>query len=227
MKSFLFIGSAKSALKHALAQTGRYLTTATPRQHPDLLLLEPEQSISIAQVRNMIRFLSKKPFQAQTKVVLIHQSQQLTLPAQNALLKTLEEPPDNSYIILTAPNQDQLIPTIQSRCQIINLKPEPDKLPAAQQAELLIFNHQLIQASLGQRLVLIQPYSANRSSAQKFILEQILFWQKALHQPKLAAKLKVQDKQISRILQALLKADNLLKHNINTKLLLDNLIMTW
>lgn len=223
----MIIGPTVDVLEQALNQAGNFLDTAKPDKHPDLLLLQPEDSISIAQIRQLIRFLTKKPFRAKAKVGLIHQAQTLTLPAQNALLKTLEEPPDNSYLILTTPNQSQLIATITSRCQTVIVKPATDKLSSEQSKKLLDFNRTLLQANHGQRLSLIQKYGLSRSAAQNFISEQLCFWRELLHRPRLAAELNRQNQHIKQILRGLLRADDLIKQNVNVKLLLDNLIITW
>ena len=94
---------------------------ADSAHHPDILILEPNPSITISQVRSLKAWLSRKPYQAQSKLALILKAESLTLPAQHALLKSLEEPPPDTIIILSTHQPDSLIPTIHSRCQLINL----------------------------------------------------------------------------------------------------------
>lgn len=91
--------------------------------HPDLMILNKEEkgSIGIEKIRDLINWLSLKPFQSKTKVVFIQEAQNLTPESQNALLKTLEEPPGNCQIILTAPHKSWLIPTVVSRCALVHL----------------------------------------------------------------------------------------------------------
>lgn len=92
------------------------------RQHPDVLWLEPEglsSSIKIEEVRLVKKRISLKPYVAKKKVVVIQDSQQLSLEAANALLKILEEPPADSILILIAESTTQLLPTVVSRCQLI------------------------------------------------------------------------------------------------------------
>ncbi|MDP1743739.1 MAG: hypothetical protein Q8L51_03030 [Candidatus Amesbacteria bacterium] len=85
---------------------------------PDILVITPEKSIGIDEVRLIQHFLAKKPIQSEKNIVYIKDAHLLTIPAQNALLKILEEPPGNSEIYLVTDQPDQLLPTILSRCQI-------------------------------------------------------------------------------------------------------------
>ncbi len=85
--------------------------------HPDLKIVLPEKGmIKIEQVREVIDFLSLKPFEASKKVLIIDDADCMNLPASNALLKTLEEPPDECLIILISSVPDMIIDTIRSRC---------------------------------------------------------------------------------------------------------------
>ena len=100
--------------------------------HPDVVILEPEQSrIKIAAVRDLANTLSVKPYEALKRVVVIDRAQTLNPQAGNALLKLLEEPPAETILILTAVNRYSLLPTIVSRCQQVSFKPIPDRTLAA------------------------------------------------------------------------------------------------
>jgi len=95
----------------------------------DVTVLEPEedkQTISIDQIRNLQHQLSLRPYAAKFKTGIILEAQRMTVEAQNALLKTLEEPPAHSILILTAPSAKSLLPTIVSRCQVVRLRAEID-----------------------------------------------------------------------------------------------------
>lgn len=85
--------------------------------HPDLLNLEVGSSISVDQIREIGHLLQNAPQQGGARVVVIPQAEKLTESAANALLKTLEEPGQNSYLILQTAFAGQLMPTILSRCQ--------------------------------------------------------------------------------------------------------------
>ena len=92
--------------------------------HPDILQVKPTGlHIKIAQIRGLIETLALKPYEAQLRVVIIAEAQSLNPSAGNALLKTLEEPPDRTLLILTAPRKSDVMPTIVSRCQMVRFNP--------------------------------------------------------------------------------------------------------
>lgn len=87
--------------------------------HLDFHLLQSEdnKAIGIESVRALIDVLNERPYLGDSKVVVIKETQLLTPAAANALLKTLEEPQGNSYLILLAGTHQQLMPTLYSRVQ--------------------------------------------------------------------------------------------------------------
>jgi DNA polymerase-3 subunit delta' len=101
-------------------------------RHPDLHWLHPEEdkeTISVEQVRGIIESLGLTAHRGATKVVIIEPAEAMTAAAANALLKTLEEPTANSYLLLVTHRPGRLPATIRSRCQQINLRPpSPDEL---------------------------------------------------------------------------------------------------
>ena len=86
--------------------------------NPDIFSLE---DYSIESVRSIKKFLSQKPYQHSSKIIIIQNAQQLQPEAQNALLKMLEEPGENNYFFLTTSRPSQLLPTIMSRCHQIKI----------------------------------------------------------------------------------------------------------
>ena len=89
--------------------------------NPNKIIIEPErETIGVGKIRELKRTLAVKPVNKTPIVVTIPLAKKLTEEAQNALLKLLEEPPENVYIILTVPDADLLLPTVVSRCQIIS-----------------------------------------------------------------------------------------------------------
>jgi DNA polymerase-3 subunit delta' len=86
--------------------------------HPDVLVIEPGDSgsIKIEQVREAIDRAGYRPFEGRTRVVIIDDADALVGAAQNALLKTLEEPPAASVFLLVTSRPDLLLPTVRSRC---------------------------------------------------------------------------------------------------------------
>jgi DNA polymerase III subunit delta' len=93
--------------------------------HPDVLVIEPGDSGSIKteQVRDAIERAGYRPFEGKRRVVIIDDADALVLTAQNALLKTLEEPPSSSVFILVSARPDVLLPTVISRCPRLRFRP--------------------------------------------------------------------------------------------------------
>lgn len=85
--------------------------------NPDFQLIEPnEGKVRIEQIREMQRKVAEKPIISSKKVYIIDNADTMTTEAQNCLLKTLEEPPEYTTIILICTNEDNLLSTIKSRC---------------------------------------------------------------------------------------------------------------
>ena len=92
------------------------------RTHPDFLLIEPDQEqanpqIKIEQIRELEQQLVYHPLVGRRKVCLIDEADRMTPGAANALLKTLEEPPDHSLLLLITSRPSALLATVRSRCQ--------------------------------------------------------------------------------------------------------------
>lgn len=99
--------------------------------HPDLHWImnrATSSSIKIGDIRWLREYTNLKPYQAQKKIFVIQDAQRLTVEAANALLKTLEEPPQDTVIILIVNSANRLLPTVISRCKLIrfpqNILPE-------------------------------------------------------------------------------------------------------
>ncbi len=112
--------------------------------HPDLLLISPPQSssgkesrqkeIGVEQARALKRFAQLRALSARRKVAIIDDAERLSLAAQNALLKTLEEPPGLALIMLITATPGSLLTTVRSRCHRIAFRP----LARAEVADALI-----------------------------------------------------------------------------------------
>ena len=99
--------------------------------HPDIIRVvhEKPNSISVDDIREQVNSsVAIKPYGSPRKVYLINEAEKMTVQAQNALLKTLEEPPEYVVILLLVSNVNALLPTILSRCVVLNMKPVSDSL---------------------------------------------------------------------------------------------------
>jgi DNA polymerase-3 subunit delta' len=107
--------------------------------HADVLMIEPGDTgaIKIDQVRDAIERSAYRPFEGRRRLVIVNDAEALNAEAQNALLKTLEEPPAASTFILVTSRPDMLLPTVLSRCQRLRF----GRLSPADVAEVLIRDH--------------------------------------------------------------------------------------
>lgn len=99
--------------------------------HPDIIKVTHEKpnSISVDDIREQVNnTIMIKPYQGPYKVYIIPQADMMTPQAQNALLKTIEEPPEYAVIMLLTENVDTLLPTINSRCVMLKLRNIKDTL---------------------------------------------------------------------------------------------------
>lgn len=102
--------------------------------HPDVLIVEPGDSgaIKVDQVRDLIDRAAYRPFEGRRRVVIIDEADALVPAAQNALLKTLEEPPSLSVFMLITARPDALLATVRSRCPRLRFRPlGPEDVAAA------------------------------------------------------------------------------------------------
>lgn len=106
----------------------RTCTQIESMKHPDLTIIQAETeggTLKVDQIRELQRTINLKPYQSQYRVTLFLRFHEANDNAANALLKTLEEAPSHAILILTADNPEQLLPTINSRCEILRLRPLP------------------------------------------------------------------------------------------------------
>ena len=132
--AYLLTGAPPAELESLGKGLAANLLDADLEGHPDFFVIRPESKsrrVSIAQVRSLEHSLSRRTHKAPLKVALILEAERMCLPpaeAANAFLKTLEEPPDHSLLILTSDRPEQLLPTVRSRCLTFPIL--PDKHPA-------------------------------------------------------------------------------------------------
>ena len=103
-------------------------------EHPDLIVLRRgtplsqevragRTTIPVDDIREVIRILSAHSFEGGKRVVIVENAEHMTPQAQNSLLKTLEEPPEETFFLLTSAHPEALLSTIISRCRRLKLKP--------------------------------------------------------------------------------------------------------
>lgn len=176
--------------------------------HPDLLIIDESPSISIETARNASIWLTSRPYASKKKTVVIFSAERLTIPAQQALLKTLEEPPTYAQIILTASNVYALLPTIQSRCMVIKTDLSFDLRDNENLSSTLPSTYREIFA-------LSEELGKDRVVAIEWCMNKI----QALHH----ATLSHPTSALLTQLRAIQRTLYFLKHNVNTKLAIESM----
>ena len=167
----------------------------------------------IEEIRTINDFLSRRPTQGEVNVCLINEVQNLSVEAQNALLKTLEEPRESARVILTAPNSFSLLPTVVSRCLTIDLGTPETKIKDKAKVTELVKN--LLEGNLSTRI---------SKGAEIEIDEFLLFWRDILlnkSQQKESEFKELTSNQILDYLEKIIETKKRLAANVNQRLALE------
>lgn len=130
--------------------------------HPDILRVEPVgKSIRVEDIKEsgLMEWISRKPFEGGFKAVVIQKADTMVPAAQNKILKVLEEPPDKTVFLLSAPLRKNILPTILSRCIIIRMRVGNKKAAEEdlrQRLSLSTMNARVLAATAG-----YDPYAAS------------------------------------------------------------------
>lgn len=142
-------------------------------RHPDVgMVLSPKRQIRVAAIRALESEANFRPTESVARVFIIDDADKMNAEAANALLKTLEEPPETTYLFLITSRPDALLPTIRSRCQMIRFGP----VPAEEIREVLVakFDRKADDAGLAARLSGGSIASAVDFDAERFRNERAL-----------------------------------------------------
>jgi DNA polymerase-3 subunit delta' len=163
----------------------RACTLIAAGRHPDVRLVEGEVSgrgkrvLKIEQIRSLQNALSLAAYEARWKVAILTDFDAANVNAANAFLKTLEEPPANVVLLLTAANADTLLETITSRCRTIGLRPLPAKMIEAALIDCGLVGTE--QARLLAHLADGRPGWALQASQNPALLKERETFMEALH----------------------------------------------
>ena len=188
--------------------------------HPDVFLvkLEGKQTLSIDQIRPLKEELAKSPVEGKRRFFIIENAEKLTLAASNALLNLLEEPVAPVVTILITNNENQILPTVKSRTQILNFS---DEKIDSKRAQLLEYGLTDEQNDLA--LVRVSQISslATKPASQKFIFYQL----KTLAMKSLAAGEKL--RKSAFLLELLMTCDKMRASNVSFHNTLDYLVLSF
>jgi DNA polymerase III gamma/tau subunit len=231
MGSFIIFGANEEQRLQEVRKRTEKLSSGV-----DLVVLEEAKGID--SVRELVAALSRKPYQSKAVSVVITEADKLTIEAQNALLKTLEEPPGNANLFLISENPESLLPTVRSRCQLVSLGPiETNVSPRAlKSAWQLLERGDLSQifetsadadpatwAELGRQLLLY-------IMGGKELLEKLTpgpqLTEFATKEELSRAAERLNSASLQKFLASAQQAKADLERNVNRKLVLENLFLT-
>lgn len=182
---------------------------------------EKKNSIGIEDIRVIQKSLLLRPIQGDKKAIIISNAHTLTIEAQNALLKILEEPPVHTTILLTLPQKDLLLSTICSRCQIIELATVQKALLKDEKDQLQKIIVDLPTFSIPARLKHAQDIAKNKDEALVWLEKSIQVTRSILLE-EIKEKNRVEENYL-QLLPRLQKAYTLISStNTNPRLVLEN-----
>ena len=216
MHSFIICQGSREARNQSLTRLIARLRKDKTRDlmatgDPDIHFLLPDPTITIAQIRELRTKLTRKPYAAKVKITVIKNADQMTIQAQHAILKTLEEPSPDTYLFLELLNPYKLIDTIRSRCQLIRIPASHSQVEVkTSQSEKLL--HILRERPLGEGLRFLSSVRKRDEALQ--ILETLLYRLR---------ELMLHDARLHRAVKLTHEAIRDLNENVNIGLTLEHL----
>jgi DNA polymerase III delta prime subunit len=187
----------------------------------DVEVIETEKAVGIGDIRNLQKKLFLKPIKSEKKAVILEAFLGMTIDSQNAFLKVLEEPPVSTIVMILARSLDFVLPTVLSRCNLLNLD-KVRKLTNEEIEENIKIIIELKSGGYGDALVIAQNNSKNKESALLF-LEDLLI---SAHHVLERGNNEIPAKDLQKILKNLQKAYTLIKTtNVTPRFALENLFL--
>ena len=198
-----------NSLNKRVEETGKILSLSglTPN-HPDLLYFADDSKLGILEARKIKEFFSLKPFSAKGKAVVLEDASKLTLEAQNALLKTLEELPEQALFILGASSDAGFLPTVLSRCLVTRLQ----IIVNSGQEDFTEDIEKLLKSAIPERF----EYIEKLKDREEFFLALISYFHQNLASHMESGKV---------FLRELLQAEEWVKQNVNIRAILEYLML--
>ena len=187
--STLIIGSSEIAITDLTTSLGH----KSLNNNPDILKID--NTYTIDEIRSIKKFFSQKPYNHKNKIAIIYDVDNLRPDAQNALLKTLEEPGENNYLILTTQKPSSLLATILSRTHHIKINNKNIK----SEGKIVLPTGKIVNLNIGKDEVL------------PFLEEQLL-----LHH-----QLMMTNPKSTTNIKTILKSIDMINHNVDPSLALD------
>ena len=206
----------------------KYLLPFFPKEalhlnNPDLFWYHPQRDeYGIDLIREITQKLSLKPYQYTHKVVVIENAEKLTVEAQNALLKTLEEPEAHSLLLLIVNHKDNLLPTVVSRCEI-NFHVEKSQTNAVNAIEFTELQH-LLSKNIMEKFAWVEKNVEEKEIA----LQTLKKWLR-LYRQQMLQEIKNEPNNLEAICTNITHIEKTLRiidrTNVNLRLALDVLVI--
>lgn len=222
MQTFLIISSSKKEQEKEVAK----LLAPFHIDLFDIQRIKPENSIGIEEIRELKLAIALKPFKSQTKAVVIEEAQKLTIEAQNALLKTLEEPPDHTIIVLmVSTNIDSLLSTVVSRCQVITLATSHQQLATSDFSAFSSALSALFNDGAGEKLALAEELAKDKQIVLSWLEKMIFFARQQLIKEVGGSNNHLISKYLNVLISLTRTHILLLTTNVNPRFTLENLFL--
>jgi len=208
--STLITSSSSQQINQKINQICEFLDNKINPNNPDIFVINEQTGWTIELIRQIKNFLAKKPFNHSNKVAIIYDAHQLNTESQNALLKTLEDPGKNNYLIITTSKPSKLLPTIISRCQTIKLK---NDLPQCETGNCLVFSH-----DTKKDLILSEALSKDKTQVLPLLENQLQIYHSLLKTNP--------SSENSKIIQKIIKSIQMIEANVDPKSALDFLFLS-
>lgn len=216
-QSYLLLGKPEDTRQH----TQKLADSAGIRLHPfspDVFIIGPQEGtnshISIDQIRELKKHIWQKPFTDKFKFVVIEEADKLTIEAQNALLKILEEPPSHAILVLEAKNKAAILPTVRSR--VVEKQITGKETTGKTQSSLL---------KEDDAIKLLEEVTG-RQDPILWLDEQILALHGLLLKNLSAKGAKISSAKIADVIEKCIKTKKMIEANVNPKFALINLIFS-
>lgn len=209
----LLISTSQNRIKEEVSRTLALYLKGVNVNHPDVLYFKAGEKLGITEARKIKEHFSLKPYSLKGRVVIIEDASVMTHEAQNALLKTLEEPPAEAILILGAPSEANFLPTILSRCEITRLQVTGNRLQKKNYQEDI---EKLINSSIEERF----EYVEKLKEKKEFLHALVLYFRNQMLQ--LSYDRVTIDKDF---LKELLQAEEWARQNVNIRGILEYLML--
>lgn len=203
--STLIIHNSQKESVSKITEIFKDLGHVSAENNPDIIFINRESGWTIENIRSLKNFLSKKPFNHDSKIIVIEDADNLNTESQNALLKTLEEPGEGNYIILTTQKPAKLLTTVISRCNVIKIRGPK----TSDQTISLISPTGNIAADLATSEQLVK----DKETTLNFLQNQLELYQQLL--------IKSPNTKNQKIIERLIKSMDMINSNVDAKAALD------